>query len=88
MFVIVRLIVHTAIVHDNYSALPKSMTTPPTVLSLSPNISYPSPYNYVCFLPLQAVGHDWNNYEWDDWEFYADEQADADPSKAKFMVEG
>lgn len=37
--------------------------------------------------PDEVHGHDWNNYEWDDWEYYADEQAEQDPSKAKFMWE-
>ncbi|KAL5258104.1 hypothetical protein ACHWQZ_G012905 [Mnemiopsis leidyi] len=35
--------------------------------------------------PEEAMGHDWNNYEYDDWEFYADAQAESDPSKAKFV---
>lgn len=37
------------------------------------------------YTPEEMLGHDWGNYEWDDWEYYADEQAENDPSKAKFI---
>ena len=40
--------------------------------------------SHTAYLP-QALGHDWNNYEFDDWEFYADAQAENDPSRAKFV---
>jgi len=38
------------------------------------------------YTPEEAMGHDWGNYEYDDWEYYADAQAESDPSKAKYMT--
>lgn len=36
--------------------------------------------------PSEITGHSWDIFEWDDWEYYDDAAAEADPSKAKFVL--